>query len=165
MEEKEILEKKEEPHGQERPPVNKNVVDGLKNQNIYEQYQKENIQSNEGKEDEIENNNKLNSLPQNELNNNNSQNANNDNSPEKNNKRRRRGKNDINDRKFKCPDCEKCYLSGPALTTHRKNKHGYGTNGERKSRGRPKALNDNVQINPATKFKIFSMMKKESLIL
>jgi hypothetical protein len=155
MEEKEILEKKEEPQEQERPPVNKSVADGLKNQNIYEQYQKENIQSNEGKEDEIENNNNPNSLPQNELNNNNSQNANNDNSPEKNNKRRRRGKNDINDRKFKCPDCEKCYLSGPALTTHRKNKHGYGTNGERKSRGRPKALNDNVQINPATKFKDF----------
>ena len=45
-------------------------------------------------------------------------------------KRHRRGKNEINDRNYRCPDCDKCYLSGPALTTHRKTKHGYGINGE-----------------------------------
>ena len=44
--------------------------------------------------------------------------------PQQKVKRRRRGKSEINDRKYSCPDCDKCYLSGPALTTHRKNKHG-----------------------------------------
>ena len=58
--------------------------------------------------------------------------------PQEKAKRRRRGKSEINDRKFLCPDCDKCYLSGPALTTHRKNKHGYGvTNEKEKKRGRP----------------------------
>lgn len=58
--------------------------------------------------------------------------------PQEKAKRRRRGKSEINDRKFLCPDCDKCYLSGPALTTHRKNKHGYGVMGEKeKKRGRP----------------------------
>jgi hypothetical protein len=38
-------------------------------------------------------------------------------------KRDRRGKNEINDINYQCPDCDKCYLSGPALTTHRKTKH------------------------------------------
>ena len=61
--------------------------------------------------------------------------------PQQKVKRRRRGKSEINDRKYSCPDCDKCYLSGPALTTHRKNKHGYGVlnSGEKeKRRGRPK---------------------------
>ena len=54
-------------------------------------------------------------------------------------KRHRRGKNETtNERTFKCPDCDKCYLSGPALVIHRKNKHGYNTDNEKKSRGRPK---------------------------
>ena len=59
--------------------------------------------------------------------------------PQEKVKRHRRGKNEINDRKYICPDCDKCYLSGPALTTHRKTKHGYGNEGEKsKRRGRPK---------------------------
>ena len=53
-------------------------------------------------------------------------------------KRHRRRKDEITDRQFQCPDCDKCYLSGPALTTHRKAKHGYDLNGEKKIRGRPK---------------------------
>ena len=35
-------------------------------------------------------------------------------------KRTRRGKSETTERIFKCPDCEKSYLSGPALIIHRK---------------------------------------------
>lgn len=66
-------------------------------------------------------------------------------------------KDEINERNFKCPDCEKCYSSGPALTNHRKTKHGYGNNGEKKNRGRPKRdeQNENAQISPISKFNNF----------
>ena len=72
-------------------------------------------------------------------------------------KRHRRGKNEISDRNYSCPDCDKCYLSGPALTTHRKTKHGYGNNGEKRSRGRPRkdCLNECVVNNPQNKFLYF----------
>ena len=53
-------------------------------------------------------------------------------------KRQRRGKNETSDRIYKCPDCEKSYLSGPALVIHRKLKHNYNKTNENKSRGRPK---------------------------
>ena len=54
-------------------------------------------------------------------------------------KRHRRGKNETTaERTYKCPDCDKCYLSGPALIIHRKNKHGYNPEMEKKSRDRPK---------------------------
>lgn len=54
-------------------------------------------------------------------------------------KRHRRGKNETTaERTYKCPDCDKRYLSGPALIIHRKTKHGYNTETEKKSRGRPK---------------------------
>lgn len=61
--------------------------------------------------------------------------------PEKNNdkgKRKRRGKNEVSDRQYKCPDCPKSYLSLPALTIHRKIKHSYIIEAEGKLRGRPK---------------------------
>ena len=72
-------------------------------------------------------------------------------------KRHRRGKNEINDRNYRCPDCDKCYLSGPALTTHRKTKHGYGNNGEKRARGRPRkdCINENIGNNPQNKFFYF----------
>lgn len=58
-------------------------------------------------------------------------------------KRHRRGKLDTtNERVYKCPDCEKSYLSGPALVIHRKTKHGYVGDGEKKARGRPKASDE-----------------------
>ena len=53
-------------------------------------------------------------------------------------KRQRRGKNEKSDRIYKCPDCDKSYLSGPALIIHRKIKHNYNKLNENKSRGRPK---------------------------
>ena len=54
-------------------------------------------------------------------------------------KRHRRGKNETTgERNFKCPNCDKCYLSGPALIIHRKLKHNYNIETEKKSRGRPK---------------------------
>lgn len=53
-------------------------------------------------------------------------------------KRQRRGKNEISERTYKCPDCEKSYLSGPALMIHRKLKHNYNKTNENKTRGRPK---------------------------
>ena len=56
-------------------------------------------------------------------------------------KRHRRGKNEISERRFKCPDCEKSYLSAPALMMHRKTKHNYTTESDRKLRGRPKKEN------------------------
>jgi hypothetical protein len=73
-------------------------------------------------------------------------------------KRHRRGKNEINDRIFGCPDCDKCYLSGPALTTHRKTKHGFGNNGEKRTRGRPKKdciIEKITNNNPQNKFIYF----------
>lgn len=77
--------------------------------------------------------------------------SNNDNSSGQNNstqnnekaKRHRRGKADTeNERIYKCPDCDKSYLSGPALIIHRRTKHGYTGDGEKKTRGRPKAIDD-----------------------
>ena len=72
-------------------------------------------------------------------------------------KRHRRGKNEINDRNYHCPDCDKCYLSGPALTTHRKTKHGYGINGEKRARGRPRkeCINETIVNNTQNKFVFF----------
>ena len=61
-------------------------------------------------------------------------------------KRHRRRNSEITEKSYQCPDCEKCYLSGPALTMHRKTKHGYGSNGEIKTRGRPKK--DGMPENP-----------------
>ena len=82
-------------------------------------------------------------------------------------KRHRRGKNETNERNYRCPDCDKCYLSGPALTTHRKTKHGYGTNGEKKARGRPRkdfsqninniTNNNGINLNAHMKFGSFFM--------
>ena len=74
------------------------------------------------------------------------------------NKRHRRGKNETSaERTFKCPDCEKCYLSGPALIIHRKTKHGYNTETEKKSRGRPKKeeLQESVYQNTRVKYNNF----------
>ena len=155
MEEKDTTKKEEIPPEPEKSEVKKSEPEELKNQTIYDQYQKENIQSNEGKKEGTENKEHTINLSQNAADNNN-QNANNNNSVEKS-KRHRRGKNEINDRNYRCPDCDKCYLSGPALTTHRKTKHGYGTNGEKRNRGRPKkdGLNDSSQSNPANKFNNF----------
>ena len=72
-------------------------------------------------------------------------------------KRHRRTKEEITDKQFRCPDCEKCYLSGPALTIHRKTKHGLELNNDKKIRGRPRK--DNIPENPT----ITSKNKKEKL--
>ena len=71
-------------------------------------------------------------------------------------KRRRRGKNEITDRKFKCPECDKSYLSGPALVIHRKTKHSFIKENE-SMRGRPKKDNlpDNSQYILFNKYKEF----------
>ena len=53
-------------------------------------------------------------------------------------KRHRRSKFESNSRDFICPECQKCYLSSSALKNHRKNKHDYGIDDEKKGRGRPK---------------------------
>ncbi len=73
-------------------------------------------------------------------------------------KRFRRGKNGTSsERTYKCPDCEKCYLSGPALVIHRKLKHGYNTENEKKSRGRPKKEDqqENAYLNAQIKYNVF----------
>lgn len=109
------------------------------NMNIYEQYQKE--KENKPVKDLINNNIPSIDAPQTPNSYEKGQNIKEEEKEDQaqNTKRRRRGKDEINDRKYQCPDCEKCYLSGPALTTHRKNKHEYGVEGEKtKRRGRPK---------------------------
>lgn len=53
-------------------------------------------------------------------------------------RRKRRSKNEAEGRNFECTDCGKCYLSLPALTNHRKTKHGYGQGEDKKGRGRPR---------------------------
>ena len=73
-------------------------------------------------------------------------------------KRHRRGKNETSgERNYKCPDCDKCYLSGPALVIHRKTKHGYNTETEKKSRGRPKKAEqqENSYHNAQIKYNTF----------
>jgi hypothetical protein len=54
--------------------------------------------------------------------------------------RRRRSKNDPEGRNFICDECGKSYLSIPALTMHKKTKHNYGVDGEKKGRGRPRKI-------------------------
>ena len=57
---------------------------------------------------------------------------------------------------YKCPECDKSYLSGPALVIHRKTKHNYMTENE-KIRGRPKKENQqdnsqNILLNKYNEF-------------
>lgn len=52
-------------------------------------------------------------------------------------KRKRRSKNESEGRSFVC-ECGKSYLSQPALTNHRKTKHDFDKNTEKRGRGRPK---------------------------
>ena len=78
-------------------------------------------------------------------------------------KRHRRRKDEITERTFQCPDCDKCYLSGPALTTHRKAKHGYEyNNNEKRMRGRPKS--EDIHQNPTliAQNKYISFFKNET---
>ena len=142
MEEKENNEKKEEtnPKSQVGENEKKETVQKNQNTNIYDQYklEKENSPEKLQKVQEMG----TTSNPQVINNTENEQNTKEEikeGQPQEKVKRHRRGKNEINDRKYICPDCDKCYLSGPALTTHRKTKHGYGNEGEKsKRRGRPK---------------------------
>ena len=159
MEEKDIMKKEEAPEDNQLSPK-KNVEEKekeIKSQNVNDQDQKENSQSNESKkgEDEYRPQGKidLGKKPDGKKN---------DNNIEKG-KRHRRGKNEISERNYRCPDCDKCYLSGPALTTHRKTKHGYGNDGEKRNRGRPPkkdGQNDNGQTNPLNKFNYFFLDDK-----
>ena len=164
MEEKDKMKKEEAPIDNELAPKKQSEEKQkeLNNQNIYDQYQKENSQSNESKKDEDENKPQekidLGKKPDVKIN---STNDNNNNTEK--GKRHRRGKNEISERNYRCPDCDKCYLSGPALTTHRKTKHGYGNDGEKRNRGRPPkkdGQNDNSQSNPLNKFNYFFLDDK-----
>lgn len=57
---------------------------------------------------------------------------------EKKAKRHRRGKSFPDSRDFQCPECSRKYLSSAALKNHRRMKHNYGKETEKKGRGRPK---------------------------
>ena len=88
------------------------------------------------------------------------ENLNNINNPsstvQKYNKRKRRKKIEITNRAFKCPDCEKCYVTSSALITHKKIKHNYIT--VTGNRGRPNSNSQekkNNQANPLRIYKIF----------
>ena len=152
MEEKDNIEKEKATASPEISKPTNSEKPELSNQNIYEHYQKENTQLSQDSEKEGQNKNQQKSAL--EIEQNLSNNINNSNEKTK---RHRRRKDEINERNFKCPDCEKCYSSGPALTNHRKTKHGYGNNGEKKNRGRPKRddQNENAQISPLNKFNNF----------
>jgi len=158
MEEKGATKKEEASAAKKIVKSNHSEKDDLKNQNIYDEHQKENIQKqNKESVKSLENKNKQENS---QTNNQNDSNNNNINNNIEKSKRHLRGKNEINERNYRCPDCDKCYLSGPALTTHRKTKHEYGNNGEKRNRGRSKREGQEIQyINLI----IFSMMKKESL--
>ena len=139
----------------------------LNDQALSDQYKKENIkldneekEEKEKKDDEKEKENKQQSNDKHKnVTNENNNNSNNNNSIEKS-KRHRRGKNEIDVRNYRCPDCDKCYLSRPALTIHRKIKHGYGNDEAKKNRGRPSKkdgqneYNEN-ENNPLIKFITF----------
>ena len=72
-------------------------------------------------------------------------------------KRHRRTKDEITERQYQCPDCDKCYLSGPALTTHRKTKHGLELNNDKKIRGRPRKdfPTENPTVTSQNKYNVF----------
>jgi hypothetical protein len=72
-------------------------------------------------------------------------------------KRHRRTKDEITERQHQCPDCDKCYLSAPALMTHRKTKHGYEFNNDKKIRGRPRKdlASENPTIVSQNKYNSF----------
>ena len=53
-------------------------------------------------------------------------------------KRHRRRKSIADSRDFKCPECLRTYLSSSALKNHRRMKHNFGVENEKKGRGRPK---------------------------
>ena len=155
---------KEEIQKELNPSLPKPDPDQSSNQNIYAQYQKEKEIKKEEQENmpqessqkETKEDIKQNEEISNGIKNSQKNDSNNMNSVQKT-KRRRRGKDEIMDRNYRCPDCDKCYLSGPALTTHRKTKHGYGTEGEKRNRGRPKkdGQSDNMPITPLDKFNNF----------
>ena len=152
MEEKDVGKKEETSPAPIINQPNQKETDDLKNKNIYDQYQSENIQLNKETEKHTENQNKQEDSQQNNQNTSNNHIINI--GVEK--KRHRRGKNEINERNFRCPDCGKCYLSGPALTTHRKTKHNYGNSGDKRNRGRPKRDGiENQQNNQQSKFNNF----------
>ena len=73
-------------------------------------------------------------------------------------KRIRRSNNETSsERTFKCTDCNKSYLSGAALINHKKIKHGYSTEEEKKSRGRPKKENqqERAYLDAKIKYSVF----------
>lgn len=110
-------------------------------------------EQNESKSDNIQNKEKQTEGIQQDGKNENGQTQNNE-----KNKRHRRGKNESSaERTFQCPDCDKSYLSGPALVIHRKTKHGFNTEAEKKSRGRPKKeeQQENSYHNAQNKFNNF----------
>jgi hypothetical protein len=76
-------------------------------------------------------------------------------------KRKRRSKNDSDGRSFKCVECGKSYLSMPALTNHRKTKHDFGKDGEKKGRGRPRKNVKKINISPLYILRL-TLLKKNS---
>lgn len=142
MEEKEKDIPKNEETVEQQNNQNEKIKEEQENQNlnIYDQYQKEklnSVQKDEKSAPQNISNSHQDLLPLSPEKENSTPNEEKDGQPQEKVKRRRRGKAEITDRKFQCPECDKCYLSGPALTTHRKTKHGNGGTKDKK-RGRPK---------------------------
>ena len=88
------------------------------------------------KEDQTKSLNNINSTESKQIKD--SENSNNPEKKQKQIKRHRRGKSISDTRDFKCPECQRTYLSASALKNHRRMKHNFGIENEKKGRGRPK---------------------------
>ena len=154
MEEKKVDEenKDNKENKEEEDKENKEDKENIDNKDNKEEEKENNDDTTNYKKEEKINNESIQEKERNqeiELNENNTTNKENINlgPNDEKGKRHRRGKNEISERRFKCPDCEKSYLSAPALMMHRKTKHNYTTESERKLRGRPKKENQENTVN------------------
>eukprot|EP00826_Nyctotherus_ovalis_P045439 TRINITY_DN5033_c0_g3_i4.p1 TRINITY_DN5033_c0_g3~~TRINITY_DN5033_c0_g3_i4.p1 ORF type:complete len:262 (+),score=40.10 TRINITY_DN5033_c0_g3_i4:554-1339(+) len=66
--------------------------------------------------------------------------------------KKRRSKYDLTGRNFKCRQCNKSYLSYPALYTHSKTKHPAGLSSAKNLRGRPRKVNKTFVVKKHQNF-------------
>ena len=91
-----------------------------------------------------------------------------DESKKKNGKKRtRRTNEEIQEKKFKCPYCEKRYTSVPSLNTHKKNKHCKLNDEDKKGKGRPskETQEKNITLEAFKEFISFFEEEKRKPIL
>lgn len=77
-------------------------------------------------------------------------------------RRKRRSKYDFVGTSYRCPECGNCYLSMPALNTHRKTKHDY-CKSEKRGRGRPRKEFSNLTNPESLQFAVNILPKEEEI--